>query len=352
MRGKMDVYGLSDRGRVRQANEDQFLIADLNKSLLVHQTSLSHDDHTRLFGGSQGKLLLVADGMGGHAQGQRASAVAVGGVTDYVLNTMPWFFRLEPDQEADLDHELRAALEECQRRIEAVAAGDPQSRGMGTTLTLAYVLWPRLYVVHAGDSRCYLLRGGRLEQITKDHTVAQQLVDQGALRPEEAHESRWSHVLWNCVGGTAHALHPDVYKASLQVGDTLLLCTDGLTASLPPAQVREVLGRGPGAERTCRDLVEAANTRGGPDNVTVVVAQFRDERQPATAGQHQAAMAAESGEGALAGVQGSASSRPPVQQLRGESWPVVPEHPGGLLTRLPRRENGTDSGQFSPRRAP
>jgi protein phosphatase len=278
MRDKIDVYGLSDRGRVREANEDQFLIADLNKSMLVHQTSLSHEDHTHLVGGLQGKLLLVADGMGGHAQGQRASAVAVGGLTHYVLNTMPWFFRLEPDQEADLEHELKAALEECQQRIKAVASDDPGSRGMGTTLTLAYVLWPRLYVVHAGDSRCYLQRGGRLEQITKDHTVAQQLVDKGAMSPEEAHESRWSHVLWNCVGGGAHELRPDVYKATMHAGDTLLLCSDGLTAGLSPEEILQLLGRGASAEQTCRDLVEAANARGGRDNVTVVVARFGDEQ--------------------------------------------------------------------------
>jgi protein phosphatase len=282
MRGKIDVSGLTDRGRVREANEDQFLIADLTKSMLVHQTSLSHEDHTRLVSDSQGKLLLVADGMGGHAQGQRASAVAVSGLTHYVLNTMPWFFRLESDQEADLDHELRAALEECQRRIEAVASDDPGSRGMGTTLTLAYVLWPRLYVVHAGDSRCYLLRGGRLEQITKDHTVAQQLVDSGALSPEEAHESRWSHVLWNCVGGTRHELRADVYKATLHAGDTLLLCSDGLTGGLSPEEIRELLGRGAGAAQTCRELVEAANARGGRDNITVVVARFAAEQEPAT----------------------------------------------------------------------
>src|SRR6266478_5965215 len=117
MPGKMDCYGLTDIGRVREVNEDQSLVADLNKSMLIHQTSLAHEDHTRLFGSSQGQLLLVADGLGGVAGGRRASALAVETLARYVLNTMPWFFRLQEGL-VDLDGELRAALEQCQKRIE------------------------------------------------------------------------------------------------------------------------------------------------------------------------------------------------------------------------------------------
>jgi protein phosphatase len=280
MRGKMDCHGLTDVGKQREANEDQFLIADLSKSMLIHQTSLTHDDHTRLFGGSQGKLLMVADGMGGHAEGQRASSLAVQTLASYVLNTMHWFFRLEEGREADLHEELKTALEECQRSIERAAEASPQQKGMGTTLTMAYILWPRLYVVHAGDSRCYLLRGDRLEQITKDHTLAQRLVDQGVLDAAEARESRWSHILWNCIGGGSHELNPDVYKANLQIGDTLLLCSDGLTTDVPDQEINAVLQRKRGAEETCRLLVEAANAAGGRDNITVIVAHFRDASEP------------------------------------------------------------------------
>jgi len=273
MRGKMDCHGLSDVGRKRRVNEDQFLVADLSKSMLIHQTSLSHEDHSRLFSGSQGKLFLVADGMGGESAGEVASALAVETVTRYLLNTMPWFFRLEQGQEHDLRDELKATLEACQRSVEAAATAPGRGR-MGTTLTMAYLLWPRLYVVHAGDSRCYLLRGKRLEQVTKDHTVAQRLVDQGALSQAEAEDSRWSHVLYNCIGGGTSDIHPDVYRANLEAGDVLMLCSDGLSKVVPDETLRQELGRQQSAEQTCRLLVDLANEAGGPDNVTVVVARF------------------------------------------------------------------------------
>lgn len=286
MRCKMDCAALTDVGRVRQTNEDQFLIADLNKSMLVRQTSLSHDDHTRLFGGSQGALLLVADGMGGHAAGKQASALAVQTLEHYILNTMPWFFHLQQNQESDLLDELRSAMEACQKSIETAAAARPEWRGMGTTLTMAYLLWPRLYVVHVGDSRCYLSRSPRLEQITKDQTMAQQLAEHGVLAPEEVPQSRWSHVLWSCLGGHTRQLSVEVYKATLTVGDTLLLCTDGLTCHLRDEDVLRLLQQRGSAEQTCRRLVAAANDAGGSDNVTVVVARFLDAHAPEALAAH------------------------------------------------------------------
>lgn len=286
MRCKMDCYGCTDIGRVRQTNEDQFLIADLNKSLLVRQTSLSHEDHTHLFGGSQGALLLVADGMGGHAAGKQASTLAVQTLEHYLLNTMPWFFQLREDQENDLLDELKSAMEACQNSIERAAAARPEQRGMGTTLTMAYLLWPRLYVVHVGDSRCYLLRPPRLLQITKDQTMAQQLVEKSVLTPEEAPHSRWSHVLWSCLGGHSRQFSVEVYKATLAVGDMLLLCSDGLTGQVRDDEVSRLLQQGGSAKETCRRLVAAANEAGGPDNITVVVARFLDAQSPEALAAH------------------------------------------------------------------
>ena len=271
----VDCFGLTDQGKVRKNNEDQFLIADLSKSMRVLQSSLPDEDRTRRLGVHHGKLLLVADGMGGVAGGEVAAGVAVSTVTSYVLNTMPWFFRVQDGREAELEGELKTALEACQRSVEAAATSQPGRPSMGTTLTMAYLLWPRLYVVHAGDSRCYLARGTRLHQVTRDHTVAQQMVERGLLTAEEAEESRWSHVLWNCIGGGTHDLSPEVYKATLQPSDTVLLCTDGLSKMVPDARIAEILTRTGTVEEACKQLVSEANAGGGTDNITVVIARLR-----------------------------------------------------------------------------
>src|SRR5262249_53508250 len=172
------------------------------------------------------------------------------------------------------------------KNIETVAAARPEQRGMGTTLTMAYLLWPRLYVVHVGDSRCYLLRSPRLVRITKDQTMAQQLVERSVLAPEEAPQSRWSHVLWSCLGGNSRQLSAEVYKATLTLGDTLLLCTDGLTNQLRDEDLLRLLQQSGSAEETCRRLVAAANDAGGSDNITVVVAHFLDARSPEAMAAH------------------------------------------------------------------
>ncbi len=272
-----DLFGLTHPGKVRDRNEDQFLVAELIKSLLIVQTSLAQEDHTRLFGGPPGKVLLVADGMGGVRGGQRASRLVVETVIRYVLDTMHWFFRLQQGEESDLIEELRSGLAACQKAVEAAAATRPEHDRMGTTLTLAYVLWPRAYVIHAGDSRAYLYRGGELQQVTRDQTVAQRMVDQGLLTAEAAENTRWAHTLSSCISARPEALQTDIHRVALQDGDTLLLCTDGLAKPLGDGSIAEHLAAIPrdGAEAVARRLVDAANAAGGPDNITVVVGHFR-----------------------------------------------------------------------------
>jgi len=277
MSGKMQCFGLSDIGKVRTTNEDHFLVSDLNKSMQVHQTSLGLNHSTRLYGGSQGKVLAVADGMGGHAAGERASMIAVDAVTEFLLNAMDWFRCCEDEKEEDeAVARLQGVTDFCHEQVSQDVDAAPQRKGMGTTLTLGFILWPRMFVVHVGDSRCYLLRDGEFKQISHDHTMTQYLIETGALAPDETHNSEWDHQLYNVIGGNREAPKPDVYRTTLEIGDTVLLCTDGLTKHVSDEEMAATLSEDLTAEELCESLREQALRGGGEDNITLIVARFLD----------------------------------------------------------------------------
>jgi serine/threonine protein phosphatase PrpC len=282
MLAQMDCFGLTDVGRKRPTNQDHFLIADLNKSLRVHSSSLNLNDGARIYGGSQGKLLIVADGMGGEAAGERASTIAMDQLATYVLNSLSWCFRLEADSEQDFQDHLQEALQSCQNSIETAVAQHPEMRGMGTTLTMAYIVWPRAFVVHVGDSRCYLLKDRRLEQITRDHTVGSVLARVNEVDDRQARKYSMGHALLNALGGRSSDLSVDVYKLTLDRGDVLLLCTDGLYDMLAQESVAEVVNSAVNAETACRKLVDLANENGGKDNITVIVAKCLSPQRDGT----------------------------------------------------------------------
>ncbi len=282
------MAGLSDVGRVRAENQDQFLVADLNRSMTIHASTLPVDDGTQLYSGLIGQLLVVADGISGAPGAVVASQIGVGTVARYVLNAMPWF--LDHDHDDDQEAELLAALLEVESAVEEQARVDPEFEGMGTTLTMAHIVWPRLYVVNVGDSRCYLLRDGTLEQLTRDQTAAGRLVDDGTLTPEQAARSPLSHVLLSSIGHGLSNFHPDVHRTDLEPGDRLLLCTDGLTSMVDDATIARILGTGETPDIVCRALVDEANDAGGHDNITVAVAFCLQPMERAavrrTAGRH------------------------------------------------------------------
>jgi protein phosphatase len=145
---------------------------------------------------------------------------------------------------------------------------------MGTTLTTVYIVWPRAFVVHVGDSRCYLLRAGQLKQLTSDHTMAALLAESGKMNSEEARHSPMGHALLNVLGGKSDDLSVDVHKLTLEVDDTLMLCTDGLYDMVSDEDLLDVLNSEASVESTCRRLVDLANDNGGKDNITLIVARF------------------------------------------------------------------------------
>lgn len=280
VRPSIDCAGLTDVGRKRANNEDHFLIGRLAKNLDICATSLSDEDCNDFEPDAEGELLIVADGMGGQAAGERASQLAVRAVTSYVLNMMPWFFRLHRDSEEDLIDDLKVSLLTAQDWLYYHAANEPRDSGLGTTLTLAYLVWPRAYVVHAGDSRCYLHRRGKLTRITQDQTVAQAYLDKGMISKDEAVTSPYRHILWNVVAGDSDKLLPTVYKLKLEAYDSLLLCTDGLTIHVSDEEIARVLDGPLPADDKCHLLVEMANMLGGHDNVTAVLMQVGAELEP------------------------------------------------------------------------
>jgi protein phosphatase len=268
------TFGASDIGRRRETNQDQFLIAQLNKSMLVSATSLPLNTQSRLFGRIHGQVLLVADGMGGHAAGEKASSLAIGHLVGELLNSVHWFFLDQGDSEEQFIENLKKLLQDAHSRILFESERHDSQRGMGTTLTMAHLIWPRLYVVHAGDSRCYLIRDGETRQLTTDHTLARQLVESGGLKPEDEAGSRWSNVLWNVLGGRAGGqLIAEVHRADLQEGDSIVLCSDGLHRYVSHATLGSVVTESESPRHACRRLIDLANEAGGEDNITVIVCQ-------------------------------------------------------------------------------
>ncbi|HEY6561204.1 MAG TPA: protein phosphatase 2C domain-containing protein [Polyangiaceae bacterium] len=269
-----EVFGITDRGCVRSMNQDQFVIADLERSMLVQQASFAEQKGTTLLDVPQGRLLMVADGMGGYTGGEVASAVAIDVMARYAFAMMPWLLMVSRTTEEEFVAGLQRALESCNERVRTVAAQRGLDARMGTTLTMAYVSWPDLYVAHVGDSRCYLQRAGRLHRLTHDHTVAEQLVQQNALSAEEAEHSRFKHVLVNTIGGASEKVDMEFRHVTLEAGDQLVLCTDGLTGHLNDAVLASYLASGRSAEELAREMVEYAKRAGGEDNITVVLARF------------------------------------------------------------------------------
>jgi serine/threonine protein phosphatase PrpC len=275
---QLETAGATHVGRVRETNEDQFLIASLTKQVHVQSASPDLEASDPITSAFEDELLVVADGVGGADAGEVASREAVRALIDYVQNGMHWHLHEHEKHEQELIKEFTQALGHCQNRILADTRKHPERRGMGTTLTTAYVAWPKAFVLHAGDSRCYRYRNQELLQITTDHNMAQQMVDEGTMQPEEMAASPWSHYIWNAVGGSDRTVVPELKVVELAVGDALLLCSDGLTKHVPDSRISQVLETSKTAREACQALIQDAYDAGGADNITVVIAKFKPEQ--------------------------------------------------------------------------
>ena len=233
----------TDVGRMRKNNEDSYLSAE--------------------------PVAAVADGMGGHSAGEVASAIAIEELAT-LGDRGPW------ENETAATDDLKQAILRANRRIREMAASDRKLNGMGTTLVALLQDGDMVHVANVGDSRGYLLRQGELSQVTVDHSLVQELVDDGRLSPKDAERHPQRSVITRALGIDPE-VEFDLFTYKLQVGDRLLLCSDGLSDVVEPTQIRNVLLRVRSPQKAARQLITVANEQGGPDNITVIVVDAVDE---------------------------------------------------------------------------
>ncbi len=271
---EVELAALSHPGRVRENNEDHFIVARFDRAMRTLLTNLPAGEVPREYD-ETAYGLLVADGVGGAAAGEIASRTAILALVELVIDTPDWIMRLD-------DQLAREVLERLERRFQKVrevlverAKADPKLRGMATTMTAACSLGIELLVAHVGDSRAYLFRGGRLSRLTRDQTMAQSLADAGAIRPDEVATHPGRHVLTGALATRGAFTQVELSRSRLQDGDQVLLCSDGLTEMVAEDVIAGAL-RTPGpAADVCRKLVDLALEAGGKDNVTVVLGRYR-----------------------------------------------------------------------------
>jgi protein phosphatase len=274
----VDCFGLTHQGKVRRKNDDHFLIASLHKLMRVHLTSLPDPDAMPLVSESRGFLFMVADGVGGRPHGDLASGTALRYIAQYVTHLMDLYNRLDPERETQFLAELQKSVQRSHEILVAETERAGEGRGGATTLTMVAAVWPRAYLVQVGDSRCYRLRDGTLERMSQDQTMAQALVEQGALSPSDAEQSPLRNMLASALGG--NEARPVTAATDIRWDDVMLMCTDGLTKHVPEAEIEAELRATTSAEASCRRLVDLALERGGTDNVTVLVSRLRPRRPP------------------------------------------------------------------------
>lgn len=269
---ELDLFGITHEGKVRPDNQDHFLLATIHPQVVIHGTSLPDVDSLPLRGERFGTLLLVADGVGGAAAGSDAARLATELVARYVTSTVRCYHTAGASGDEEFFNALRTAALQAHDAVRAEAASRPGQRRMATTLTLGIGVWPWLYVVQVGDSRCYLYSHGKLKQVTHDQTIGQQLVDDGAMPREQLRHSPLKNVLASAIG--ADEATPEVARVDIaERGCVVLFCSDGLTKHVSDAEIAEHFEKMTSSEQVSRDLLNLALDRGGTDNITIVVAR-------------------------------------------------------------------------------
>ncbi len=267
-RVEVRVFGRTDVGMIREHNEDNFLIADLTQRLRSVKPEIRR--HTI---GERGSLFAVCDGMGGAAAGEVASQMAVDTVHELLQAASA------PASKDVFARRISEAISEAGARIYLAAKANRAQRGMGTTSTVAGVFDGTLFLGQVGDSRAYLVRGGKIKQLTRDQSLVAKLIEAGQLTEEEAENYEHGHIILQALG-TADTVDVDLSFLDLRAGDALLLCSDGLCGLVNSAQMLEVLSSTDEPMECCKRLTDLANAAGGHDNITVIIARFGGDLPP------------------------------------------------------------------------
>lgn len=271
---QVDLAAQTHQGHVRANNEDHYLAVRISRSLETVLTNLAEDALQKSFD-ETAYGMLVADGIGGESAGEVASSAALLKLMELAVQTPDWFMKLnQPENVAAVMRRMTHRFWEIDDELREQGESDNSLQGMGTTLTVVLTLGTEVVLTHIGDSRAYLWRGKKLHQLTKDHTLAQAMVDAGLAGPRDSATRAMRHVLTGALGSAGERSNPQVERFHLSDGDQLLLCTDGLSEMVPDDSIAAVLTQADSAASACQSLVDLALAAGGKDNVTTVLARY------------------------------------------------------------------------------
>ena len=265
---ELDVFGLSHPGSVRVENQDHFLVATIHKRVQIALTNLTQKQRLPMEDERLAIFAMVADGVGGGEGGEEASATTLEVAMQYMAESTDCYYRGDGSDPQFIQLLQEAAIKSHEAVI-ARAREVVEGRSMATTLTLWMGVWPYCYLLQVGDSRYYMYREGQLTQVSRDQTIAQELLDQGVFTRAMAARSQYSNVLSSAIGGDAAT--PVITRLPNDWATTHMLCTDGLTKHVPDERIRERLATMTSARQACEQLLADALAAGGTDNVSIII---------------------------------------------------------------------------------
>ena len=274
---EIDVFALSHPGKVRKSNQDRYLLATINKRVSIVGSNLDEEERLPIGDQRLAYLAMVADGVGGGTGGAEASVTTLETVMQYVNDSLMVFYGARTD-EAEFTELLQAAAMRAHDAVKKRRAEQGVLGTMATTLTLYFSIWPIYYLLQLGDSRYYLWREGKLRQVTRDQTMAQDLVDEGVLTRAAAAKTPMANVLSSAIGGDSTT--PVVTRLQGSWRNVHLICSDGLTRHVTDDRIAEILGTMTSAKQAAEQLLQEALDGGGSDNITIILGRAVPKELP------------------------------------------------------------------------